>query len=151
MFLDYSRHVFGLYAGVPNVVREDEDDRSFLVATGAGVVKHGRRREAQAGDLLAESLEKFAASLRSTPPLTRSGAYENLSWTFHKRILCLAGLLSMSYVLTADGLQNISGAEIPISSSCLLVRRAMPLSLAALATVSATAGATRSSKTLGMM
>jgi hypothetical protein len=28
------------YAGIPDVVREDEDDRSFLMATSAGVLEY---------------------------------------------------------------------------------------------------------------
>ena len=43
VFLDDPRYVFGGYAGVPDVVREDEDDRPLLVAAGAGVTEHRQR------------------------------------------------------------------------------------------------------------
>ena len=39
--LHYSGHVLGCYAGVPDVVRVDEHDRTFLVAAGADVAEHG--------------------------------------------------------------------------------------------------------------
>jgi hypothetical protein len=57
VFLDDPLHVFGLYAGVPDIVRKNENYRPHFVAAGAGVAQDSSRREAQASDLLAESLK----------------------------------------------------------------------------------------------
>jgi len=53
--LHYSGHVLGRYAGIPDVVRVDEHDRTFLMATSAGIAEHGGRREAAQLNLVPES------------------------------------------------------------------------------------------------
>ena len=93
---DDLRHVFGGYAGVPDVVREDEDDGPLFVTASAGVAEHRRRRETKAGDLLAKPLEKLAAALLPTPPLPRRGADKDLSKLSHTSILSRAQPLSKS-------------------------------------------------------
>jgi len=55
--LHYSGHVLGCNVGVPDVVGVDEDDRTFLVATGASIAEYGGRRDAVALDLVLEHLE----------------------------------------------------------------------------------------------
>ena len=57
VFLDDPLHVFGPYAGVPDIIRKNENYRPHFVAAGASVAQDSSRREAQASDLLAESLE----------------------------------------------------------------------------------------------
>ena len=94
MPLDDLRHVFGGYAGIPDVVREDEDDRPLLVTAGAGIAKYTRRRQAPADDLFPEPLEKLATAFSSAPALPGSGANEDLSRYSHPRILCRMSLLS---------------------------------------------------------
>src|SRR3712207_7040507 len=44
--------------GVPNVVREHEDDRPILVAAGTSVAQNGRRRNSQAYHLFPERSEE---------------------------------------------------------------------------------------------
>ena len=51
------RYVRERYAGVPDVVGEDEDDGALFVAAGAGVAQDRGRREAAALDLVPESLQ----------------------------------------------------------------------------------------------
>ena len=72
MALQYSGHVFVCYAGVPDVVRVDEDDGTFLVTAGACVMEHGVRRYAAQLHLLLELLEMFKeeVKLRGIPPST---------------------------------------------------------------------------------
>ncbi len=94
VFPDDLRNVFGLHAGVPDIVRKNEDNRALLVTAGADVAEYGRRRKAQARDLLAELLQEFAAALGSAPALSRRGADEDLSKHSHADILCRARLLS---------------------------------------------------------
>src|SRR5215211_9056144 len=77
--LHYSGHVLGYYAGVPDVVRVDEDDGTFLVTAGACVTEHGGWRYTAQFHLFLEHLEQFAASLRAAAPLTRRGANEDLA------------------------------------------------------------------------
>ncbi len=95
------RNVFGLHAGVPDVVRKNEDDRALLVAAGADAAEYGRRRKAQAGDLLAELLQELAATLGSAPTLSRRGADKDLSKHSHANILCRAWLLSKAGMVTS--------------------------------------------------
>src|SRR5215204_1508208 len=86
--LYYFGHVFRLHAGIPNVVRVDEDDRTFLVATGACVAEHGGRREAAPLYLVPEHREQFAAALGAAASVTRCGAHEDLAQLRHAQILC---------------------------------------------------------------
>src|SRR5215210_957953 len=88
MALHYSGHVLGCYADIPDVVRVDEDDGTFLVTAGACVTDHGGRRYATQLHLFLEHLEQFAASLRAAAPLTRRGANEDLAQLPHAQILC---------------------------------------------------------------
>ena len=78
--------------GVPNVVREDEDDRAFVVAARAGVAQHRGRRDIQPLDLLSEALQEFAAALRAAAALPRRGAHEDLPQTRHGHMLAAASL-----------------------------------------------------------
>jgi hypothetical protein len=55
--LHYLPHVFELYSRIPDVVGEDEDDRTLLVAAGTGVTKHGRRRYAVPFHLVFEGVK----------------------------------------------------------------------------------------------
>ena len=59
MTLDDHRHVFERHAGVPDVVRVDEDYRPLVVTPGAGVAQHDERREPTPLDLGAELLEEL--------------------------------------------------------------------------------------------
>ena len=81
--LDDDRHVFGRHAGVPDVVRVDEDHRPFVVAARAGVAQHRGRRQPAPLDLSAEGLEELAAALRAAASLARRGANEDLSELCH--------------------------------------------------------------------
>jgi hypothetical protein len=55
--LHYLPHVFELYSRIPDVVGEDEDDRTLLVVAGTGVTKHGRRRYAVPFHLVFEGVK----------------------------------------------------------------------------------------------
>ncbi len=101
MLLYYLRHVFGGYAGVPDVVGEHEDDRPLLVAAGAGVAQNGRRREPQTDDLFPEPLEELATTFGPAPTLPGRGADEDLSRYSHTYILCRARLVAIGFRLPA--------------------------------------------------
>ena len=95
--LDYLRHVIGRYAGVPDVVGEDEYDRSFVMAAGAGVAEDGRGGVAPTLDLRLEGFEERAAAFRAAAPLAARGADEYFDGVLHKPILCRTGLLSRGF------------------------------------------------------
>jgi len=99
MALHYFAHVPRCYAGIPDVVRVDEDDGTFLVTAGACVTEHGGRRYAAQLHLLPELLEQFAAPLRPAAPLTRRGANEDLAQLPHAQILCRSQEKSRRYSL----------------------------------------------------
>jgi hypothetical protein len=101
VFPDDLRNVSWLNAGVPDIVREDEDDRALLVAAGTDVTEYGRWRKAQARDLLAELLQEFAATLGAAPTLSRRGADKDLSKYSHAHILCCTWILSKAGMLTS--------------------------------------------------
>ena len=86
----YLRHVFGRYVGVPDVIGKHEDDRPFLVTSGAGITQNGRGRQSQTYDLFPEPLEELATALGPAPTLPGRGADEDLSRYFHPYILCRA-------------------------------------------------------------
>ena len=87
VLLYYLWHVFGAYAGVPEVVGEHEDDRTLLVAAGASVTQNRRRRKSQTDYLFPEPLEEFATALGPAPALPGRGADEDLSQLIHDHIL----------------------------------------------------------------
>src|SRR5215210_7555051 len=86
--LHYFGHIFTRYPRVPDIVRVDEDDWTFLVPAGADVAKYGCRWHAAQLHLVLESLEKFAAPLGAAASLTRRGADEDLAELPHTQILC---------------------------------------------------------------
>jgi hypothetical protein len=88
MALHYFWHVLGCYAGIPDVIRVDEDDGTFLVTAGAGISEDGGRRYAAQFYLFLEHLEQFAAPLRAAASLARRGANEDLAQRPHAQILC---------------------------------------------------------------
>ena len=88
MPLDDLWYIFRLYVGIPDVIREDEDDRPLLVAAGASVAQNGRRRKSQADYLFPEPLEEFATAFGPAPTLPGRGADEDLSRYSHPYILC---------------------------------------------------------------
>jgi hypothetical protein len=79
----YFGHVPGCYTGIPDVVRVDEDDGTFLVTTGADVTEHGGLRYAAQLHLFLEHVEQFAAPLRAAASLARGGANEDLAQLPH--------------------------------------------------------------------
>ena len=87
MLIYYLPNVFEGYVGVPNVVREHEDDRPILVAAGTSVAQNGRRRNSQAYYLFPEPLEEFATAFDPAPTLPGCGADEDLSQFVHPYIL----------------------------------------------------------------
>jgi hypothetical protein len=92
MPFDDTRNIVEGHIGVPDVVREDEDDRPLFMTTGADVLEHGRRRKTSARDLLAKSFEKFTTALGAAPTLSWRSADKNLSKLLHVYILCRARL-----------------------------------------------------------
>jgi hypothetical protein len=56
MALHYLLHVLGRYAGIPDVIRVDEDDGTFLVTAGADISEDGGRRYAAQFHLFLEHL-----------------------------------------------------------------------------------------------
>ena len=86
--LHYSRHILTRYARVPDIVRVDEDNGTFLVPAGADVAKYGCRWHAAQLHLIFESRKKFATPLRAAASLTRRGADEDLAELPHVQILC---------------------------------------------------------------
>jgi hypothetical protein len=85
--LDDIRYVLRSNARVPDVVRIDEYDWSFMVAAGAGIAQHGGRREPTPLDLHLERLEEFSAALGTAAALPWSCAHKNLSELRHGLIL----------------------------------------------------------------
>jgi hypothetical protein len=92
MLLDDTSNIVEAHVCVPDVVGEDEDDRPLIMTAAAGIPEHGRRRKTQTRDLLAKSVEKFAATLGPAPTLSWRGADKNLSKLPHIYILCRARL-----------------------------------------------------------
>jgi|SRR5215218_8848501 hypothetical protein len=84
MPLDDIGHVLRRDAGVPDIVGEDEDYRSLVVAARTGVAQHCGRRQAAPLDLSAEGLEELAATLGTAAALPRRRAHEDLSKPRHK-------------------------------------------------------------------
>ena len=87
MALHYLRHVFRLHARVPDIVWIDKDDRTFLVATGAGVAEHCGRPYATPVHLLFEGFEKFTTALGAAASFAGGGAHEDLAELTHAKIL----------------------------------------------------------------
>jgi hypothetical protein len=81
--LDDVGHVLRPDAGVPDIVRVDEDYRPLVVAARAGVAQHRGRRQAAPLDLRAEGLEELAAALGAAAALPRCRAHEELSKPSH--------------------------------------------------------------------
>ncbi len=94
MLLDYTGDVVEGYASIPDVVREDEDYRAFIVAAGADVPEHVRWRKPEFDHLIAKSFEELTAPLSSASPFPQRGADEDLSKTAHADILSCTQLLS---------------------------------------------------------
>ncbi len=141
--LDDIGHVLGRYARVPDVIGIDEDHGALVVAAGARVAQHDVRREPAPLDLGPERLDELCPALFAAASLAGGSADEDLSERRHGLILCGARDKSRQTELYVVACSPVS--------ACSCTRRAIPLSLAFSATASATAGATRSSKTLGMM
>ena len=80
-------HVFQRYAGIPDVVGIDKDDRALLVAAGAGVAEHGGRGYAAPVHLFPERVEQLAATFGAAAPLAWCGAHEDLAQSPHAQIL----------------------------------------------------------------
>ena len=141
MPFDDTSDVLRRYARVPDVVRVDEDYWTLVVAAGAGVTHYDGGREPAPLGLGPERIEELDPALRPAAPRPWRCAHEDMSQTRHAFILCPTGdKSSRGQVVVCN----------PVSA-CSCTRRAIPLRLALSATASATAGATRSSKTLGMM
>ena len=97
MLLYYLPNVFEGYVGVPNVVREHEDDRPILVAAGTSITQNGRRRNSQAYYLFPEPLKEFATAFSPAPTLPGCGADEDLSQYVHPYILCRAKRMAIDF------------------------------------------------------
>jgi hypothetical protein len=112
MSLHYLRHVFRLHARIPDIVWIDKDDRTFLVATGAGIAEHGGRRYATPVHLLFEGFEKFTTALGAAASFAGSGAHEDLAKFTHIEILCLGRDKSSEGIrLQASGVANRSYSD----------------------------------------
>jgi hypothetical protein len=94
VLLDYTGYIVEGYAGIPDVIWEDEDYRALIVTAGADVPEHGRWRKPEFDHLVAKSFEELTAPLGSAPPFPRSGADEDLSKIAHADILSCTLLLS---------------------------------------------------------
>src|SRR4028119_564674 len=87
VILDDAGDVFSGYAGVPDVVGEDEDHGSLLVAAGAGVPKDHGLGEPPPLDLVPEGLQKLLPALLSAAALPGGCADEDLAKNGHGEIL----------------------------------------------------------------
>ncbi len=79
MPLDDTRYILRSNARVPDVVRVDKNDRTLMVAAGAGIAHYDVGREPAPLDLRPEHLEEFGSALRAAAPLSGRGAHEDLS------------------------------------------------------------------------
>ena len=91
VLLDYPGDVFSGYAGVPDVVGEDEDHGSLLVAAGAGVPEDHGLGEPAPLDLVPEGLQKLPPALLAAATLPGGCADKDLAKRSHTEILSRAG------------------------------------------------------------
>ena len=91
VLLDCPGDVFSGYAGVPDVVGEDEDHGSLLVAAGAGVSKDHGLGEPAPLDLVPEGLQKLPPAFLAAATLPGGCADKDLAKNGHGKILSRAG------------------------------------------------------------